>query len=261
MSLTYSGYLRLDELLSLQEPKSSPPEHDEMLFIIIHQAYELWFKEILHELDHVLAMLETNKLPDCMHSMKRILTILKVLVHQVDILETMTPLEFLSFRNYLENASGFQSFQFRELEFSLGQKNPKALTRFSADSTEYARLKKRFESPSLWDGFIRFLDRSGYNIPANYLMRDITLPPEQDSEIQSVINTIYHNDPQSAQFLELMVDLDEGIQEWRYRHVKMVERTIGSKTGTGGSSGVDYLKSTLFKPLFPDLWIVRAEFK
>lgn len=261
MPLTYSKYLKLDQLLNLQEGKSKGPEHDEMLFIVIHQTFELWFMQILHELDHTKNLFAKNDLNNLSHSMRRVLTILKVLVHQIDILETMTPLQFLSFRNYLESASGFQSYQFRELEFMLGFKNINNIKMFAAGSVEREKLEKRFKEMSLWDYFIVHLNKQGYEIPSYYLNRDFTSPVEPNNEIQAILHKIYKSDPKISQFCEMLVDLDEGIQEWRYRHVKMVERTIGYKKGTGQSAGVEYLKKTLFKPLFPDLWEVRTSFE
>src|SRR6266702_3402633 len=164
-ALTYAGYLKIDELLSLQQPRSAGPEHDEMLFIIIHQVYELWFKELLHEFDHVMRLLEEDELHRAQHTLKRILTILKVMVAQLDILETMTPLEFLSFRERLDAGSGFQSHQFRELEFALGWKDPKALERYPAGSEVRRRLERRLESGSLWDSFLHHLAASGVPVP------------------------------------------------------------------------------------------------
>lgn len=260
MELTYNTYLKIEELTSLQNLKSVPNEHDEMLFIIIHQSYELWFKQILHEVDHMVVKLEQNQLAGAQKTLKRINTILKVLVHQIDILETMTPMEFLSFRDYLESASGFQSSQFRELEFALGFKQSSVLGRFEPGSAERLRLESRFTSPTLWDFFLRYLEANSYSVPNNLLNRDFTKKNEASAEIQAVLIDIYRNSPFIAQFCELMVDLDEGLQEWRYRHVKMVERTIGAKIGTGGSPGVQYLQSTLFNPCFPDLWAIRTEF-
>lgn len=261
MELTYSNYLKIKDLLNLQELKSNPNEHDEMLFIIIHQTYELWFKQILHELDYLSNLLINNQLYKALHTLKRINTILKVLVHQVDILETMTPLEFLSFRDYLESASGFQSAQFRELEFLLGKKNISVLQNFTYDEYYLDKLKKRYSQNTLWDNFLLFLHQNNFNIPKETLERDKTKPYIPNADIQNILINIYSNEPLIAQFCELLVDLDEGIQEWRYRHIKMVERTIGNKIGTGGSTGADYLKQTLFKPVFPDLWIIRTEFK
>ena len=254
---SYSDYLKLDRLLALQEPGA---DHDEMLFVVIHQAYELWFKEILHELDYLRTLLAKDDLPRAGHAMKRVLTVLKVLVAQVDILETMTPLEFLGFRARLEAGSGFQSAQFRELEFVLGNKRPAATEQFPAGSPERARLEERYREPALWDWFTAFLKRKGHAVPDDVLKRDVTQPPVASPEMQRVLIGIYRGDPALAEFCERLVDLDEGVQEWRYRHVKMVERTIGTKPGTGGSAGAEYLRTTLMRSAFPDLWAIRAEF-
>jgi len=259
MALTYTSYLKIEELLSLQQLQS-PDEHDETLFIIIHQAYELWFKQILHETDQVIRLLNHKNIDKAQHGMKRILTILKVLVHQVDILETMTPLEFLSFRDYLESASGFQSYQWRELEFVLGKKSEGPLHRFPEGSAIRKKLEDRYHQPHLWHAFLSFLSASGYPVPAALRERKPEESVTSSPEIQEILIDIYKNNTCIAQFCELLVDLDEGIQEWRYRHMKMVERTIGFKTGTGGSAGVEYLRSTLSTPLFPDLWQIRTSF-
>src|SRR5213083_764745 len=173
MPVTYSSYLKLDELLSLQQPLSDGPEHDETLFIIIHQVYELWFKEMLHELDYLKALLGKRETPRALATLKRVLTILKVAVAQIDVLETMTPLEFLSFRERLESGSGFQSFQFRELEFLLGHKRPEALQRYEPGSAPRARLERRLAEPTLWDAFLRYLVARGHDVPAASLARDV----------------------------------------------------------------------------------------
>ncbi|MEE8446265.1 MAG: tryptophan 2,3-dioxygenase family protein [Gemmatimonadota bacterium] len=256
--LTYAGYLKLEDLLSLQQPLSEGPEHDEMLFIIIHQVYELWFKEVLHEVDYVVRLLRADDLARAQHTMKRILTILKVLVAQLDILETMTPVEFLTFRERLEAASGFQSHQFRELEFALGQKSQWAISRYPQHEPALERLQQRYEEPTLWDALLAFLSREGYGVPAHLLERDVTGSIEPDPKLQEVLVDVYRSNPAISELCERFVDLDEGLQEWRYRHVKMVERTIGAKPGTGGSAGVEYLRRTLFKPAFPDLWGIRT---
>lgn len=255
MPLTHSEYLKLGELLESQKCLSN--DHDEMLFIVIHQAYELWFKEMLHELDYLKKQLLKNDLPRALHTTKRILTILKVLVHQTDILETMTPLEFLTFRDRLESASGFQSFQFRELEFALGQKNEQILNRFDGLSEESKKLQKRFNEKSLWQVFLQYLKINNYKITDEMVNadKDNVLP-----ELKEVLISIYNDNYMIAQFCELLVDLDEGFQEWRYRHVKMVERTIGTKQGTGGSDGVKYLMKTLSIKFFPMLWEIRKDF-
>jgi tryptophan 2,3-dioxygenase len=256
--MTYGSYLKVDELLSLQEPKSDPEEHDETLFIIIHQVYELWFKEVLHELDELVDHLDANHPTLGGHQLKRVLKIFKTLIAQLDVLETMTPLEFISFRSFLANASGFQSAQFREIEFLLGQKSPMHLERFAGNEREFTNLRRRYEAPTLWDAFVRYLHRRGYGIPADFLDRDVTQAVGYSAAVQEALIEIYRTDPEMSRLCESMTDLDEGLQEWRYRHVMMVQRTIGSKLGTGGSSGVEYLRSTLFRPAFPDLWAIRA---
>ena len=259
MAVTYSSYLKIDELLALQQPVSEGPEHDEMLFIVIHQVYELWFKELLHEIDYLRELLGRRDAPRSQHTLKRILTILKVAVAQIDILETMTPLEFLSFRERLESGSGFQSFQFRELEFVLGWKQRAAIDRYPAGSEHRARLERRFEDPTLWDAFLRYLHASGYPIPPECLARDVHAPVEASVPLQRILVEVYRRDPAAASLCERLVDLDEGVQEWRYRHVKMVQRTIGTKQGTGGSAGSAYLMTTLNHPIFPDLWAIRTD--
>jgi tryptophan 2,3-dioxygenase len=257
-SVTYGSYLAVDELLALQRPRSEGPEHDEMLFIVIHQVYELWFKQVLHEIDHVIELLDAGDAYRAQHSLKRILTILKVLVAQLDILETMTPLEFQSFRQRLEAASGFQSDQFRQLEFVLGNKSRPAIDRFVAGSRARQSLERRFTAPTLWDAFLNYLSREKYPIPAALLARDVTARVEASPELQETLIDLYRRDPKHAEMCERLVDLDEGMQEWRYRHVKMVQRTIGAKVGTGGSSGAQYLATTLMTPIFPDLWEIRS---
>jgi tryptophan 2,3-dioxygenase len=256
---TYASYLKIDDLLSLQQPRSSGPEHDETLFIIIHQVYELWFKELLHEIDRVMQLLEADESHRSQHTLKRILTILKVMVAQLDILETMTPLEFLSFRERLDAASGFQSDQFRQIEFLLGVKSEQTIRRFPDGSRARAALERRYRAPTLWDAFLRYLSREGYAVPQVHLSREVIAPVEPSPEIQRLLVDLYRADPKNAELCERLVDLDEGIQEWRYRHVKMVERTIGARPGTGGSPGAAYLRETVGRPLFPDLWAIRSQ--
>ena len=256
---SYGEYLKVDELLALQRPLSEGPEHDEMLFIVIHQVYELWFRQILHELDHLCELLARNDGDHARGTLKRILTILKVLVAQIDILETMTPLEFLSFRDRLEFGSGFQSHQFREIEFALGWKDATALERYPAGTETRRRLERRLESPSLWDVFLRHLAAAGVPVPRTDLERDVTRRVESSPALREVLVGIYRGQPALAELCERLVDLDEGLMEWRYRHVKMVQRTIGTRRGTGGSAGADYLLATLNQPLFPDLWAIRTE--
>ncbi len=259
---TYGSYLMVPELLSLQrcvsvDPDSGKPEHDETLFIIIHQVYELWFKQMLHELDFIVDMLNDHKVNGARQHLKRVLKILKTLVGQIDILETMTPAEFASFRSFLANASGFQSAQFRELEFILGVKDRIQLDWFSGD--EGTRLNKRYDEPTLWDAFVRMLHRDGLSVPAEVLDRDVREPITENADLQALIVERY-GDEGFAGLCETLTDLDEGLQEWRYRHVMMVRRTIGTKPGTGGSDGASYLATTLFRPAFPDLWAIRTAF-
>jgi len=259
MSVTYASYLRLDELLALQHPRDGELEHDETLFIIIHQVYELWFKETLHELDHLMRLLRDNDASSALHTLKRVLTILKVLVAQIDILETMTPLGFLSFRDRLEAGSGFQSFQFRELECVLGVRDPAAIERYPAGSEHRRRVEQRFHRPTLWDAFLHYLARNRFPVPQALLDRDVTRPIEPSPELQQVLIDVYRTNPAVSSVCERLVDLDEGVMEWRYRHVKMVQRTIGTKPGTGGTRGAEYLTTTLNRPAYPDLWAIRTE--
>jgi len=258
MELTYARYLRLQELLDLQEPRSSPPEHDETLFIVIHQVYELWFKLLLHEFDKIGRDFGAGDLFGAIATFKRVRMILKTLVAQIDILETMTPMSFLAFRDRLETASGFQSAQFRELEFLLGVKRPDMLRYQPPGDAARERLEKRLADRSLVDRFYDFLQARGVAIPAALRARDVRQPNGPDPDIQEGLLRLYRTQPDAAILLELMTDFDEGLQEWRYRHVKMVERTIGNQRGTGGSPGVEFLKGSLFQPVFPDLWAIRS---
>jgi len=257
--LTYANYLDLEKLLTLQNPRSSPAEHDEMLFIIIHQTYELWFKQLLHEFEKVRRDFSAGDLFAAIHSFKRARTIMKTLVGQIDILETMTPTSFSSFRDRLDTASGFQSIQFRELEFLLGYKRASSLTHVNAQMPGYDRLQRRLGEPTVIDHFYRFLETRGAKIPQDLKDRDVTQPNSDDERVQSEILRLYKASPDVSILFELMTDFDEGLQEWRYRHIKLVERTIGAKKGTGGSLGVAFLKESLFKAIFPDLWAIRHE--
>jgi tryptophan 2,3-dioxygenase len=257
--LTYASYLHLDELLKLQQPRSAPPEHDEMLFIVVHQTYELWFKLLLHEFDKVKDDFNAGRLFEATASFKRTRTIMKTLVEQLDIVETLTPMSFASFRDRLDKASGFQSAQFRELEFQLGYKRPDMLQYQTPATPAFQRLTERLWQPSVVDCFYTFLEHFGATIPAELRRRDPTLPAVGNEAIAGEILRLYKSEPQLQYLFELMTDFDEGFQEWRYRHIKVVERTIGSKRGTAGSPGVEFLKKSLFQPLFPDLWAMRRE--
>jgi tryptophan 2,3-dioxygenase len=257
-ALTYTSYLAVDELLKLQRPLSTGPEHDEMLFIIIHQTYELWFKQLIHEFQEAQRAMESGDSHYSLAILGRIRTILKVCVTQIDILETMTPLQFNAFRSYLSSSSGFQSAQFRMVEALLGRRDEKMAGHLPPDIQ--AEIKKITVKNSVWDSTLVYLSKRGHVIPQEVLNRNKSESYVANSAVQTVLLDVHRNDPESAMVCERLVDIDEGLQEWRYRHVKMVERTIGHKIGTGGSSGVGYLSSTLFNPNFPDLWEIRSSF-
>lgn len=257
-ALTYTSYLAVDDLLKLQKPLSDGPEHDEMLFIIIHQTYELWFKQLIHEFQQAQRALEEGNTHYALSILGRIRTIMKVCVAQVDILETMTPLQFNAFRGYLSSSSGFQSSQFRKVEAILGRRDSRMAGHLPPDmQAEIAEITSR---NSIWDSFLEYLTKRGYTLPTEVIGRDKSIAYVSNPAVQEVLLKVHQSDPESAMVSERLVDIDEGIQEWRYRHVKMVERTIGHKMGTGGSSGVDYLASTLFNPVFKDLWEIRSRF-
>jgi tryptophan 2,3-dioxygenase len=268
--VTYISYLKVDELLELQEPLSDGPEHDELLFITIHQVYELWFKQLLHEASALQSALDRGDTHRSLALLGRMRNIMKTCVSQLDILETMTPLQFNSFRDRLSSSSGFQSAQFREFEAVLGRRDQagKDADRSTGmgmaehlipGSAARARVEAAMSRPSLWDSALRYFATRG-EIPQAVLNRDVGLQWQPDEAVQEVLIELHRKDPEASMVAEALVDLDEGLQEWRYRHVKMVERTIGRKMGTGGSSGVDYLASTLFSPVFPDLWHIRSKF-
>jgi tryptophan 2,3-dioxygenase len=248
--LTYGGYLHLDELLSSQVPLTG--SHDELLFIVIHQVYELWFKQALHEAELLQARLEDGDGAGALATGHRIAKILKTVVGQLDILETMTPRQFASFRPELGSSSGFQSAQFRYLEAVLGRRD------FSASAVD-ARLAAIMGRRPLFASLLRFLSAANWPVPVAVLDRDPRLPWPGDPAVQRVLAAVYAEAGTAAEVCEALVDIDEGLQEWRYRHVKMVERTIGMKTGTGGSAGSAYLRSTLFRSAFPDLWEIRSQ--
>ena len=269
-AITYISYLKVDELLQLQQPESDG-EHDEMLFIIIHQTYELWFKQMLHEIAELQRVLEAGLTHRALAILGRVRTIMKTCVGQLDILETMTPLQFNTFRGRLQSSSGFQSAQFREFEAVLGRRDQAGAgaekhtgmgmaEHLIEGSPARARVEAAMRRASLWDSTLHYLADRGHAIDASVLNRDVTVGYESNEGVQDVLLDVHHNDPDAAAVCERLVDLDEGLQEWRYRHVKMVERTIGHKMGSGGSSGVGYLASTLFRPVFADLWAIRSRF-
>jgi tryptophan 2,3-dioxygenase len=259
-TLTYGRYLKVPELLGLQKSLSDPPHHDEPLFIIIHQVYELWFKLILHEIDTAVAHLDGDRVHEARRLLRRVVEIQRLLVHQVSILETMRPQDFLGFRYHLNPASGFQSIQFREMEYLLGLKDPGILKNLICSEEEAARLHRRLAARSVSDAFDDLLVRRGF-------LRQPAPPPAPDGRSQAeewrllAVKAVYeHPDthPDLSALCEVLVDVDECLALWRAHHVQMVERMIGAKRGTGGSDGVGYLRSTLPKRAFPDLWGVRT---
>ena len=252
-AVTYASYLKVPELLSLQLERSTGPdgpEHDELLFIVVHQVYELWFKSLAHELQGVQVALEDGDTDRALHLLNRVLKILKTLVAQVDVLETMTPLQFLSFRDRLDSASGFESAGFRAIEAMLGARDRAAIAGQPEGSAARQAIEEAQGATSVWESYLGYLVERGHPVPV-----DAGVP---DPRVQDLLIAAYGDDPDAGLVAERLVDLDEGVQEWRYRHVKMVERTIGTKRGTGGSSGVEYLRGTLFRPAFPDLWEIRS---
>lgn len=259
--LTYNGYLKVAELKSLQQCMSDPAHHDEPLFIIIHQAYELWFKLILHELDTVARFMEKGNVRRATFFVRRVVAIMKVLVQQIHILETMNPREFLGFRNHLSPASGFQSSQFREIEFMAGLRHPRLLEHFRHDTEAFEQLIVRYNGPSLEQGYYALLRSKGFDMPeSGESDTDEQKEAAHDRRVQELARLYQY----SEQFIDLhelaeaLMDLDEQIFLWRMHHVTVVERIIGFKRGTGGSEGVGYLRSTLEKRAFPELWKVRT---
>ena len=263
--LTYGGYLKLDRLLSAQEPVSgadgAPPRHDEMLFIVQHQVSELWMKLMIHELKAAIAFVRSDSLEPCFKILARVKLIQKQLFEQWGVLETLTPSEYDAFRPSLGNSSGFQSAQYRAIEFLLGSKHAAAIEVFRHDPATFDELSSLLRAPSLYDEFLRHLARRGLPVPEPVLARDVTKPYERNAELVAVFKTIYENPRQwwdAYDMCEKLVDMEESFQLWRFRHMKTVERIIGHKTGTGGSSGVSYLKRALDRPFFPELIDVRT---
>lgn len=255
--LTYGGYLRVWELTSLQRLLSDPPQHDETLFIIIHQVYELWFKQLLHEIDAIVERLNRDEVLSAHRLLRRCIEIQRVLVSQISVLETMTPMDFLAFRDHLLPASGFQSAQFREMEFVSGLKDRRFLKNYEPGTEDYARLEVRLEQPSLGDAVYEMLGRRGFNLP-----QDSETADAGSVRISELMRIYTDADRHYDLFLlaESLIEYDETFALWRLHHVKMVERMIGSKTGTGGSEGAAYLKKTVERRFFPDLWELRTHF-
>ncbi len=261
-STTYGDYLRLDKVLSAQEPRARPENHDELLFIIQHQTSELWMKLLIHELVAVADYVRADDLEPSFKCFSRIAHIQQVLFDQWGVLETMTPTEYLAFRGSLGKASGFQSFQYRAIEFLLGNKDPNTLAPHRHVPDVHGWLKKILEGPSVYDEFLRYLARHGHAVPPEKLERDFAKPYEKDPRVTAVFQKIYENPTahwDAYEMCEKLVDVEERFQLWRFRHMKTVQRIIGFKQGTGGSSGVGFLQKALELTFFPELWDVRTE--
>jgi len=258
--LSYNKYLRVPDLINLQNCLSDPAHHDELLFITVHQAYELWFKQILHELDAAIASLNQNRFAVATRAIKRAVDIEKLLVNQIHILESMTPISFLAFRDQLNPASGFQSMQFREIEFSSGLKDDRILAEFANDSFAYERLKVRAANPSLADAFFSALQRRGFNAPRNVEDDVDKQRNNYGKRTEAILEILTHFEDRYEEFQlsEALLEHDEYFSLWRSHHIKMVERMVGAKRGTGGSEGIGYLKTTLDKKFFPELWEART---
>ncbi len=261
--MTYGGYLQLEKLLSAQLPLSQPPHHDEMLFIIQHQTSELWFKLILHELRAALSSVQRDQLEPCFKILARVKHIQAQLVSQWSVLATLTPTEYGEFRHVLGPASGFQSLQHRLIEFMLGNKNERFLE-VHRQSPGYPQLEAALRAPTLYDEFLRYLFRRGHPIPREVLERDVTQPHQGHEGVRAVLRSIYEQPAghwDAYEMAEKLLDVDEQFALWRFRHVKVVQRVIGYKRGTGGTSGVNYLSRGVDAVFFPDLWDVRTELK
>src|ERR1043165_3773807 len=260
--LSYNKYLRVQDLINLQDCLSSPAHHDELLFITVHQAYELWFKQILHEIDATLRLMNENRTGEAALALRRVVEIEKLLILQIHILETMTPISFLGFRDELNPASGFQSMQFREIEFASGLKHDSVVNAFKDDAFASERLQLRLNSPSLGETFFALLRRNGLDAPAgDENPRDENeRRSHQSKRVRAIIEILTHPEKlyREYQLAEALLEHDEHFALWRSHHIKMVERMVGAKRGTGGSEGVGYLKTTLDNKFFPELWEART---
>ena len=259
--LSYNKYLRVRELIELQTCLSSPAQHDELLFITVHQAYELWFKQILHEIDAAIALMRDDRTTEAAQALRRIVEIEKLLIAQIHILETMTPVRFLGFRDELNPASGFQSMQFREIEFSSGLKDQGILREFAGDDFAHQRLQARMNAPSLSEAFFALLRRRGLDTPAVDAPRDAKeRRTNYGKRERALVEVLTHQEQfyKESQLAEGLIEHDEYFSLWRSHHIKMVERMVGTKPGTGGSEGVGYLQKTLDKKFFPELWEART---
>ena len=262
VNLSYGRYLQLDQVLSAQHPVSVPEHHDELLFILQHQTSELWLKLILHELRAVQRQLAADDLRPALKGLARVKHIQRCLTEQWSVLATLTPTEYAEFRSFLGTSSGFQSYQYRAVEFMLGNKDRRMLSIFDDDPAARALLEAALEAPTVYDEFLRYLSRAGHDVPVELLQRDVTLPYRYHADLVPVFVKIYENADanwEAYEACEELVDLEENFQLWRFRHLKTVERTIGVKVGTGGSSGVNFLRKALELTFFPELYAVRTE--
>jgi len=262
VNLSYGKYLHLDEILDAQHPVSVPEHHDELLFIVQHQTTELWFKLVLHELRSVQRLLAKDDVRPALKGLARVKHIQRTLTEQWSVLATLTPSEYSEFRSFLGTSSGFQSYQYRAVEFSLGNKHRDMLKIFDDDRAAKDMLTEAFEAPTVYDEFLRYLARHGHDVPVELLQRDVRLPWAFNPDLVPVFQRIYE-DPErfweAYEACEELVDLEENFQFWRFRHMKTVERIIGFKRGTGGSSGVSFLRKALDLTFFPELYAVRTE--
>jgi tryptophan 2,3-dioxygenase len=259
--MSYGDYLRLDLLLAAQQPQSDPPQHDELLFIVQHQTSELWLKLLVHELRSARSLLASDDLSPALKRLARIKHVQHVLTGQWSVLATMTPSEYALIRPFLATSSGFQSAQYREVEFLLGNKNADMVKVFSHDPGARAELEELLQQPSLYDEFLRYLARRGYDVPPALLDRDWSQPYRLSPELVDTFAAVYAAPEEHwgvYETCEELVDLEDNFQEWRFRHLQVVQRTIGHKTGTGGSSGVDFLRRALDLTFFPELYEVRT---
>ena len=249
--LSYNEYLKVPELINLQHTLSDPVSHDELLFIVIHQTYELWFKQILHELDATIKWLDEGRMFRANHSLRCVVSIERILVTQIHILESMAPIGFLEFRDKLNPASGFQSMQFRELEFVSGAKDEKILATFKHDDFAHSRLTERYKARSLADSFWTLAERNAFPVATH------------EERVEATVQILTHPEKFAELYnmQDLLIEHDELIVSWRYNHILMVERMLGMKRGTGGSEGVGYLMTTLSKKFFPEIWEARTHLK
>lgn len=251
----YAAYLTLGQILTAQHPRSDV--HDELLFIVAHQVHELWFKQLLHELADLQRWLAEGDTIHATQTLLRGISIMEAVVSPLNVLDTLEPTKFAAFRRRLGTGSGFQSAQFREIEAVLSRRGREIYERYQVGSEERTRIEAAMKRPSVFDSFLCYLSARGYDVPIDYQRRDVTEPLANSPQLEVFLLDIYLTDSEMAHVCDLLVKLDQRVQDWRYQHVSMVERIIGGKPGTGGSTGVTYLRATLFRPMFPALWALR----